>query len=53
MCMFLLMRIAIIGLRLFIVSLKFFGPSPFNPVAFDGSKALCMIVPAQMSQMEY
>ena len=39
MCMLLLMRIAIIGHRIFIASLKILGPSPFNPVAFGGSKA--------------
>ena len=39
MCMLLLMRIAIIGLRLFIASLKFLGPSPSSPAAFDGPKA--------------
>ena len=38
-CMLLLMRIAIIGLRLFFASLKILGPSPSNPVAFDESKA--------------
>ena len=38
--MLLLMRIAIIGLILFIASLKTLGPSPSNPVAFDRSKAL-------------
>ena len=37
----LLMRIAIVGFRLFIASLKILGPSPSNQVAFDGSKA-CM-----------
>ena len=36
-CMLLLIRIAIIGLRLFTASLKILGP--FNPAAFDGSKA--------------
>ena len=39
MCMLLLMRIVIIGIRLFLASLKILGPSPSNPVAFDGSKA--------------
>ena len=39
MCMLLLMRIAIIGLRLFIAILKFLGPSPSSPVAFDGPKS--------------
>ena len=39
MCMLLLMRIVIIGLRLCIASLKILGPSPSNPVAFDGAKA--------------
>ena len=39
MCMLLLMRMAVIGLRLFIASLKILGPSPSNQVAFDGSKA--------------
>ena len=38
-CMLLLMRIAIIGPRLFIASLKILGPGPFNPVVFDGSKS--------------
>ena len=38
-CMPLLLRIAIIGHRLFIASMKFLGPSPSNLVAFDGSKA--------------
>ena len=37
--MLLLMRIAIIGLRIFIASLEFLGPSPSSPVAFDGPKA--------------
>ena len=33
------MRIAIIGLRLFVASLQILGPSPSNQVAFDGSTA--------------
>ena len=38
-CMPLLLRIAIVGQRLFIASMNFLGPSPSNPVAFDGAKA--------------
>ena len=38
-CTLLLLRIAIIGHRLFIASMKILGPGPSNPVAFDGPKA--------------
>ena len=46
-CMFLSMRFAIIGLRLFIASLKISGP-----VAFDGSNTFIYEYPAQVSLME-
>ena len=37
--MLLLMKTAIIGLRLFTASLKILGPIQSNPVALSGSKA--------------
>ena len=39
MYMLLLMKTAIIGLRLFTASLKILGPIQSNPVALSGSKA--------------
>ena len=55
-CMLLLIRIAIIGLRLFTASLKILGPS--NPAAIDGPKAfiydiIYFIYDCACSRMEY